>query len=92
MKLISVRIFDHDYHIRSDASGEKILQIAEYINEQIEELQSSITVRSRADLTAMVAFKIATEYFQAKDSLNELRRQVETQAAELASRIDENLD
>jgi len=91
VKLVNVRILKHDYRIKSDASGEKILQIAEYINQQVENLRSSSFVGTQTDLAVMAAFKAASDYFQATEELERLRQKVKNDAAKLAARIDEHL-
>ena len=91
MKLVSVRIFDQDYHIKSDASGETILQIAAYINEQIERLRSSAFAGTRTDLAVMVALKAASDYFQAREDLFRLKQRIETETAALAAKIEGGL-
>ncbi|MEE9435277.1 MAG: cell division protein ZapA [Candidatus Adiutricales bacterium] len=91
MKLINVRILDHDYQIRSDASGETILQIADYLNSQIEDLQSSSKPGTRSDLAVMTAFKAASDYFQVKEDLEKLRQRIEADSEKLAKRIESNL-
>ena len=91
MKLISVRIFDQDYHIKSDASGETILRIAAYINEQIERLRSSAFAGTRTDLAVMVALKAASDYFQAREDLSQLKQRIEAEAAALAAKIETGL-
>jgi cell division protein ZapA (FtsZ GTPase activity inhibitor) len=91
VKLVSVRIFDQDYHIKSDASGETILQIAAYINEQIERMRSSAFAGTRTDLAVMVALKAASDYFQAREDLSRLKKRIEAEAAALAAKIEGGL-
>ncbi|MBW1710330.1 MAG: cell division protein ZapA [Deltaproteobacteria bacterium] len=91
MKLINVRILTQEYRIKSDASEEKILQIAEYINQQVEKLQSSSFVGTQTDLAVMAAFKAASDYFQVTEELEHLRQKVQNDAAKLAGRIDGQL-
>jgi len=91
VKLVNVRILDQDYQIRSDASGEKILQIAEYINAQIKDIQSNSKPGTRTDLAVMAAFKAASDYFQIKDELEQWRQRIEADSAKLATRIESNL-
>ncbi|MBW2092534.1 MAG: cell division protein ZapA [Deltaproteobacteria bacterium] len=91
MKLINVRILTQDYRIKSDASEEKILQIAQYINQQVQNLQSSSFVGTQTDLAVMAAFKAASDYFQATEELEHLRQKIKNDAAKLAARIDDHL-
>jgi cell division protein ZapA (FtsZ GTPase activity inhibitor) len=91
VKLVSIRVFDQDYHIKSDASGETILKIAAYINEQIERLRSTAFAGTRTDLAVMVALKAASDYFQAREDLSQLRQRLEAEAAKLAAKIERGL-
>jgi len=91
VKLVSVRIFDQDYHIKSDASGETILQIAAYINDQIASLRSGAFAGTRTDLAVMVALKAASDFFQARQDLVRLKRTIETETAALAAKIEGGL-
>ncbi len=89
-RVVKVRILDHEYQIRSDDDA-KVRQIAEYLNRQIEHISQHTPVLNRIDLSVMAAFKAATDFFQAREDLEELRRKVESQAAELARKIETGL-
>ena len=91
MKLVSVRILDHEYHIRSDASGETVLRIAEYVNQQLDTLRANSFTGTHTDLAIMVALKAASDLFQTKADLARLREKVEQMSASLTERIDDNL-
>ena len=88
--MVKIRILGQDYTIRSHEE-EKVRQVANYLNKQIENIQKNSSALNRTDLVVMAAFKAAGDYFQAREDYRLLQRKVEAQAATLAARIDDRL-
>jgi len=83
-----VEIFGKEYRIKSDGAGEEIHKIAEYINNELKNLQSSSFAGTQVDLAIMVAFKAANDYFQVQGDLERLQERIEKDAADLSAQID----
>ncbi|MBF0529732.1 MAG: cell division protein ZapA [Deltaproteobacteria bacterium] len=88
--LVNVKILNKEYSIRSDQE-EKVRRIAEYLNSQVSRFPESSHGWNAGDLAVMVAFKAATDYFQAKEDLEKLRSQIEAVTASLSDKIDASL-
>lgn len=88
--IVTVRILDHDYEIRSDDESQ-VRRVADYLNALLENIQRNTPVLNRIDLVVMTAFTIASEMLQARQDLDDFRKRVEEEAAALEARIDSNL-
>ncbi len=88
--IVTVRILDHDYEIRSDDESQ-VRRVADYLNALLENIQRNTPVLNRIDLVVMTAFTVASEMLQARQDLDDFRKRVEEEAAALEARIDSNL-
>ncbi|MEW5725022.1 MAG: cell division protein ZapA, partial [Thermodesulfobacteriota bacterium] len=68
-----------------------VLRIAEYLNSQIETLRANSPARNIIDLSVMAAFRAAGDFFEAREELEEIKKSVESRAADLTSLIDRKL-
>jgi cell division protein ZapA (FtsZ GTPase activity inhibitor) len=89
-RLVRVDLFGREYSIVSDDEAE-VHRIALYLNEQFEQVRARSLTQSRLDLTTMVAFQAASDFFRTRAELDALFKRVEAQAENLAARISGNL-
>ena len=87
---IEVRILDKVYNIQS-AEEKKVRRVADYLNANFARLKTGMPGRNAIDLTVMVAFQAASDYFDALEELERLKTEVESRAAALTAKIDKNL-
>ena len=90
-RVVKVKILDHEYQIRSDDEA-RVRHIADYLNRQIDNIKQTSPVLNRIDLSVMAAFKAASDYYQAREDLEKMRRQVESRAEAMAAMIESNLN
>lgn len=77
LKLITVKIMNNEYSIRSDASADNILKIADYLNQELENLKTGAKSGTNTDWAIMAAFKAASDYFQASSDLKSMEERIE---------------
>ena len=61
---VRVRILDHDYFLKSEEDEERVLKVAEYVNEKLKAIQESTEGLSERKAAILAALHIASDYFQ----------------------------
>ena len=87
-KPISVTILGHAYQIRSDADAEEVQEIARYVNDKFTAIMDHAGGLSERKLAILVAFDIASDYFQVLKDKGGAVRDFETRIRSLNRRID----
>ena len=89
-KTVKVSILGQNYSIKS-VEEEKVRQVADFLNDQIEAIKQGSPVLNRIDLSVMTAFKLASDLVQAQEELDRLKMEIETKAANLTMLIENRL-
>ncbi len=93
-RLVSVRMFDREYQIKSD-QPQLVELLADEINREAKKLQEMSPVKmgpGHFDWPVQVAFRLALSRFRAVEAYNTLKRQVDAEAEKMARRINSGLD
>ncbi|MBN1532492.1 MAG: cell division protein ZapA [Spirochaetes bacterium] len=88
---VKVEILNQVYTINGDASPEYILQLADYINTKIRELNMSSASSSPMQAAILAALNIADEYFQLKKIQNSYEGVLEKKTSAIISMLDDGL-
>lgn len=88
---IRVNILGQTYNIKGDAPSEYIMQLADYVNEKVEEVSRNISSANSLQLAILVSLNIADEYFQIRKINTGIEGAVEEKAKEIISLLDEGL-
>ena len=88
---VKVEIFGQTYTINGDASPEYMLQLSEYVNNQMERVSENISNSNPAQVAILVALNIADEYFQLKQLKAGAEFKLEEKTKTLISMLDEGL-
>jgi len=88
---VRVNIYGQTYNIRGDASPDYIQQLAEYVNEKMEDVGNNITSSNSLQIAILAALNIADEFFQIKKINAGIEGAVEDKAREIISLLDEGL-
>lgn len=91
-KPIRVRILDDEYLLRSDEDEERVLEIARYLNEKLEEIRAGVAEMPEAKIALLAAFHIASDYFEVLHSRNTLLNQVQDRVRSLIGQIESVTD
>jgi len=88
---VRVNIFGQPYNIKGDASSDYIQQLAEYLNEKMEDVSRNVSSSNSLQIAILAALNIADEYFQIRSMNTGIEGAVEEKARELISLLDEGL-
>ena len=92
-QLVTVKMFDRDYHITSD-QPQLVALLVDEINREAKKLKDSSPVSmgpGHFDWPVQVAFQLALGRFKALESYNALKRQVDSEADKMSRRINSGL-
>jgi cell division protein ZapA len=87
-KPIKVKIFDHEYMVKSDEDEEQVQKIAEFLNDRFSEIRKDMEDLSEGKTAILAAFHIASDYFQVLKERDDLVRDIQNRARSLNYQID----
>ena len=76
MKTFEVKILGQRYKVRSDDGEEYIQQLAEYLNEQLTEVQKGTRSVATHNVAILAALNIADNLFKLRDEDKRLKKEV----------------
>lgn len=89
---VTVRISGQEHVIRSTADPDYTRRCATLVDDRIQEIRGQAVRLDEQKAAILAALSITDEFFQARDELDALRREVASRARNLVSRIDSELD
>lgn len=90
--LVRVNIFGQEYTVKSKADRAYVIQVANYVNNKMEEVDNALhSVQSPLKVAILAAMNITDELFSCQQEKNEIVSSVEEKAEFLIEIIDENL-
>lgn len=93
-KMVSVRMFEREYQIKSD-QPQLVELLAAEINREAKKLQEAYPGQmgpGHFDWPVQVAFRLALSRFRTQEAYNTLKTQIESEAEKMAERITASLD
>ena len=88
VKTVKVRVFDHEYVVKSGEDDEQVSRIAEYVNEKLGEIKDNNMELSEKKIVILAALNIASEYFQLLNERDELLTRLQQRTEALIYNID----
>ena len=88
VKTVKVRVFDHEYVVKSGEDDEQVSRIAEYVNEKLGEIKDNNMELSEKKIVILAALNIASEYFQLLNERDELLARLQQRTEALIYNID----
>lgn len=88
---VRVTIYGQPYNIRGDASSDYIEQLADYVNEKMEDVGRNVSGANTLQIAILAALNIADEFFQARRINSGIEGAVEEKTREIISLLDEGL-
>lgn len=88
---VRVNILGQTYNIKGDTSPEYIMQLADYVNQKIEEIGGDVSGRNQLQLAILVSLNIADEYFQMKKINHGIEGAIGNKTKEIISLLDDGL-
>lgn len=93
-RMVSVRMFEREYQIKSD-QPQLVALLVDEINREAKKLQEVSPIKmgpGNFDWPVQVAFQLALGRFRALEAYNTLKRQTDAEAEKMARRINSGLD
>ncbi len=87
-KTVKVRVFDHEYLVKSGEDDEQVSRIAEYVNEKLREIKDNNMELSEKKIVILAALNITSEYFQLLNERDELLARLQQRTEALIYNID----
>ena len=89
---IKVEIFKSNYIIRSEVDEEYTRQLAEYVDNKMNEAAEGTDTVSNLKIAILAALNISSELFHLKEMHHQQKDLIEEKAAKLISILDNNLE
>lgn len=87
-KPIKVKLFDHEYLVKSDEDEEQVQKIATFLNDRFREIREEMEDLSEGKTAILAAFHIASDYFQLLREHDDLVKNIQNRARSLNYQID----
>lgn len=88
---ITINILGKEYNIKSDVDENYAKQIAECLNQKVEEVVKTTKTVATLNILVLAAMNIANDYFQTKKLNEELISMIETRSGDLTRYIDSQM-
>ncbi|MFH1213152.1 MAG: cell division protein ZapA [Candidatus Neomarinimicrobiota bacterium] len=91
--LVRVNIYGQEYTVKAKADRAYIISVANYVNEKMEEVETSLrTVQTPVRVAILAAMNITDELFTSNQEKDKIVSTVEEKAGFLVDLIDEKVD
>ncbi len=90
MRTFDVKILGQRYKVRSDEGEEYINGLAEYVNNQIGEVQKTTKTVATHNLAILAAMNIADNLFKAKEREDQIKKEVRERVRRILKLIHQN--
>jgi cell division protein ZapA (FtsZ GTPase activity inhibitor) len=88
---VTVRIAGEEHVLRSTAEPDYTRSCAEYLDDRVREIRSLSRLVDSHRAVILAALSITDHYFQARDELDQLRKEISTRSTTLAERVEKEL-
>ncbi|MFP3910536.1 MAG: cell division protein ZapA [Desulfobacteraceae bacterium] len=85
---VRIKVFDHEYLLKSEEGEEQLREIANFVNGKCDEIRANAGELTETKLAILTAFHIASDYFQLKKEQEEFKRNIQTRAHFLNHQIE----
>ena len=85
---IQVKIFGTEYTLKSDADIEYVKQVAQIVDDRMQKLAESSTIKSESKLAVLTALNVADELYQLKLQYKKVVESFNKHSKEISERID----
>ncbi len=90
-KAVTVRIAGEEHILRSTAEPEYTRGCAEFLDERVRDIKALSGLSDTHRAVILAALSITDHYFQARDELEQLRKEVTARSTALARRVEEEV-
>ena len=88
---VKIRIRNQEYLLQGDDREERILRLAQYVNEKLKEVEENTEGLSEKKAAILAALNIASDYFQLIEKRDELLSDIRERTRALIQTIDSTM-
>ncbi len=88
--LYQITVFDQELSVRTDADESQVNALAEYLQKKYEEVKTVSQNAPRTNLMALAALNAASELFEARERVEEMRRALVAKSEKLIEKIEKS--
>ncbi len=91
-RLVEIKVFGQVYTVKTDADGDHIQRVAQYVNEKIDEVVKNTKSVSSLNVAILTALNIADDLIKEKAKRLALLQEVEQKSKNLVEKINMNIN
>lgn len=84
----TIRIFDEEISVKTDASEDQLQMLTAYLQEKFDQIKSTVPNTSRSHQMALAILAVATDYFDMRELVTDLKVRVEEMSTKMIVRIE----
>ena len=84
----NIVVFGMEISVRSEADKSQVSALAEYLQRKYDEVKSVSQNAPRANLMALAALNVASDYFEVRDSAQDMQRALEARSKRIINKIE----
>lgn len=87
-RLVEIKVFGQTYTVKSDAEEGHIQEVAQYVNEKMEEVLKKTRSVSSLNVAILTALNIADDLLKERERRISLLQEIEMKSRDLVERIE----
>ena len=85
----NIVVFGMEISVRTEADESQVLALAEYLQQKYDEVKSVSQNAPRANLMALAALNVASDYFEVRDSAKVMQHALEARSKRIIDKIEQ---
>ena len=86
--LVEIRVFGQTFAVKTDSEESHILEVAQYVNDKIEEILKKTRTVSSLNVAILAALNVADDLLKERERRRALLREVGMKSRDLVEKID----
>ena len=86
--LVEIRVFEQTFTVKTDSEESHILEVAQYVNDKIEEILKKTRTVSSLNVAILAALNVADDLLKERERRKALLREVGMKSRDLVEKID----
>jgi len=87
-RLVEIKVFGQTYTVKTDAEEDHIQEVAQYVNEKVNEVLKKTRSVSSLNVAILTALNIADDLLKEREMRKALLQEIEAKSKDLAEKID----
>ncbi len=90
MAIVEVKIMGQRYKVKSEESEEYISKLADFVNQQLNELQQGSSAINQHNLAILAALNLADGLFKCRERFTQTKKEMGERIRRIVGRIESN--